>query len=473
MNGWRRGGLGGGGIRVRLYPQLAAGYDRPETIALDVPPGAVGPGPSDAAMVVASAVDKMRPYATPDYLPPYRGAVHAPALPDAAGHLDTIPEGTPQFLAAHLYGCARLALDFWERWLGHPVVWWHAADLPRLELVPKLRWGNAHAGYGFLETGMRWSRHGEAVPLALSLDVVAHEIGHAVLYSVMGAPEPAERTAEYYATNESLADLGAALTALQFPSVVARLLAQTRGNLYALNLVSRLAEVSDIEQARTLDNTVHVDQLADLRLGPDGHFLDPLGLRRNEHSLAAPLTGAIWDCFVELYQDGLAARGVIRPDLDARGWSREEAAAAMRPLERASAEALARFAPAFEAALRDARDLTGRALACVAQRQSPVGLRFAAVAARFCEALAESGHAAGLAAFVENFLERGIDPRPLLGDGPPASRRAPTASPRWRAEAVAARIPGGCAGCANPLAILAAHRIVRHPHREAAAGAGT
>lgn len=472
MNGWWRA-VPRGGVRVRLYPQLAAGYDRPETIALELPPGTVGPGPADAAMVVRNAVDKQRPYTTPDYLPPYRGAVHAPALPDAEGHFDTIPEGTPQFEAVHLYGCARLALGLWERWLGHPVVWWHAADLPRLELVPKLRWGNAHAGYGFLETGMRWSRHGEAVPLALSLDVVAHEVGHAVLYSVMGAPEPAERTAEYHATGEALADVGAALVALHFPSVVARLLAQTRGNLYALNLVSKLAEVSDIEQARTLDNEVRMDQLADLRLGPDGHFIDPLGLRRNEHSLAAPLTGAIWDCFVELYQDGLAARGAIRPDSDARGWTRQEAAAAMRPLERASAEALARFAPAFEAALRDARDLTGRALARIAQRQAPARLRFAAVASRFCEALAESGQAASLPAFVDNFLERGIDPRPLLGTGSSSSRRAPTASPRWRAEVPTALAPGGCVGCANPLSIVAAHRIVRHPHREAAAMAGT
>ncbi|MBD0270591.1 MAG: hypothetical protein ICV73_01555 [Acetobacteraceae bacterium] len=458
---------------MRLYPQLAAGYDQPETIVLDLLPGAVGPGPADAAMVVRNAVAKGRPYAAPDYLPPYRGAMHTPALPDAAGHLDTIPEGTPQFLAAHMYGCARLALGSWERWLGHPVVWWHVADLPRLELVPRLHWGNAHAGYGFLETGMRWSRHGEAVPLALSLDVVAHEVGHAVLYSVMGAPAPAERTAEYHAAGEAFADFSAALTALRFSSVVARLLAQTRGNLYALNLVSRLSEVSDIEQARTLDNTVHVNQLADLRLGLDGRFVDPLGLRRNEHNLAAPLTGAIWDCFVELYQDGLAGRGAIRPDSDARGWTRQEAIAAMQPLERASAEALGRFAPDFEAALRDARDLTGRALARVAQRVPPANLRFAAVAARFCEALAESGQSSNLPAFVENFLERGIDPRPLLGKDPSAPRRAPTSSPRWRTEAAAAHAPNGCAGCANPLAILAAHRIVRHPHREAAAGAGT
>jgi hypothetical protein len=223
---------------------------------------------------------------------------------------------------------------------------------------------------------------------------------------------------------------------------------------------------------RVLDNTVRVDQLAGLRLGPDGRFLDPLGLRRNEHNLAAPLTGAVWDCFVELYQDGLVARGAIRPDLDARGWTRQETAAALSPLERASAEALARFAPAFEAALLDARDQIGVALARVAQRLPPAGLGFAAVAARFCEALAERGPAARLPAFVDNFLERGIDPRPLLGTVPTAPWRGPTGSPRWRTRAASARWFGGCAGCANPAAVVATQRLVRHPHREAAAGAG-
>ena len=219
------------------------------------------------------------------------------------------------------------------------------------------------------------------------------------------------------------ADHVAAISSLYFRSVARRLLVQTRGNLYALNLVSRLGELSGNDQVRVLDNTVLMSHLRGLRLGPDGNWIDPLGLGRNQHAAAAPLSGAFWDCLVELYQDRLVARGAIGPRLDTRGWTREEVDEALGPLQDAVGAALERFEDDFFAALQAARDLTGLLLARCVQRLDPDDLDFATVAARFCEALVELGQGHLLPAFVENFLYREIDPRPLLGGVVPVSGR--------------------------------------------------
>ena len=318
------------GTGFRLFPQYAEGYAEPELVLVSRRAGTIGPGPSDATMYVANAVDKESQYDPPAYMPPYRGTMFAPALPDRCGNFDYIPVDTEQFLAAHLYGTMRHTLDVWELYLRRQVVWWHASFLPQLELIPVVRWRNAHCGPGFLEAGIIANRYGRGQLFCLNFDVIAHETGHAILFSQVGAP-PADRIhGPYLAFHESFADLVSLIAALHFPSVVQRLLQQTDGNLYVLNLVNRLGEYSDKEQVRLASNTVTMADVGGLRLGPDGDWIDPLGLDRNAHALAEPLTGAIFDIFVEIYQDGLVARGLIPPDADARGWTREEVAASLR-----------------------------------------------------------------------------------------------------------------------------------------------
>jgi hypothetical protein len=394
-------------------------------------------------------------------------------MPGPDGHFDQIPVDTPQFLAAHVYGVARRVLDLWQDLLGHPIVWWHVDAFPRLELVPRLRWGNAHSGPGFLETGLLWTHNGTPQRLALNFDVVAHEVGHTILYSVLGAPAPGRLTGAFLALHEAFADHVAAISALYFRSVVARLLLQTRGNLYALNLVSRLGELSGNDQVRVLDNDVRLSDLGGLRLGPDGTWIDPLGLGRNQHAAAAPLSGAIWDCFVELFQDGLVARGVIGPNLDSRQWTKAEVDAALLPLQSALGTSFERFADDFTAAVRSARDLTGLMLARCIQRLDPNDLDFAMVAARFCEAAVDVGQVHVLSAFIENFLYREIDPRPFLRQA--VDRGDPTLGARMQRAA-----PLGSAnsfgspylGYRDPQAVAAVSRLIRHPYRGAAALAG-
>jgi hypothetical protein len=428
-------------------------------------------------MYVANAVDKSSPYQLPDRLPPYRGREYAPALPDAGGHFDRIPEGSPQFRAAHLYGTVRRVLDIWEKLLGHQIVWWHVDYFPRLELVPTLRWGNAHSGPGFLETGSLWSRSGEPQELCLNFDAVAHEVGHVILFSVLGAPQAGRLTGAFLAFHETFADHVAAISSLYFDSVIERLPLQTNGNLYALNLVSRIGELSGSEEVRVLDNDVAVSDLAGLRLGPGRTWIDPSGIGRNEHTASAPLSGAIWDCLVELFQDALVRCGLISAQLDTRRWTKTRVRAALAQLHAASGIALQRFRTEFGVALREARDITGLALARCIHRLEPDNLDFNTVASRFCEAAIEFAPLGVLPAFLENFQERDIDPTVNWGNTTSlpdavALRRSRISAPvdvfgrRWSTSI------DNCRGRETPHAVAAVNDLIRHPHRGVAALSG-
>lgn len=415
------------GTRFLLYPQAPPTFVAPERVWIDAAPGTIGPGPSDARLVaVLPAADKA-PYAPPHDMPPFRGAVLPPAQPDADGHFDHLAPGSPQFLAAHLFGAARFTLDTWERYLGGPVRWWHADRLPRLELVPTVAWNNAHSGPGYIETGTRLNRAGEANLFCLNLDVVAHEIGHAIVFSELGIPTDGRPSAQYLAFHESFADLVALITALQFDSVIDRFLDQAWGNLYALSLINRVGELSDIEQIRAVDFTAALADFDGFALRPDGGWDDPAGLRRTQHHLAQPLTAAVFCALIEMYQDALVRRGVIAPDDDARGWSRAEIEEDLARLRTHIGSNLARLREDFRAALRDARDRTARALAHTIRRLAPDGLTFAAIGRRFLEAARAEGGAENDLAFATYFLSRDIDAVPTpAGAARPARPRRPS-----------------------------------------------
>jgi hypothetical protein len=471
-----------GGTRFRLWPKLYEGYTSPEVVEVSLSAGSISPGPEDRSMYVANAVDKQQPYHPPDRMPPYTGSVFTPAMPDASGHFDRIPEETPQFLAAHLYGSVRRVLDIWEALLGHSVGWWHAKDFPRLELVPRVRWGNAHSGAGYLETGRLWSRNGVPQDMCLNFSIIGHEVGHIILFSVLGAPEEGHLTGAFLALHEAFADMVAAISVLYFDSAQEHMLQQTNGNLYALNLMSRLGELSGSDQVRVLDNDVSLSDLAGLRIGRDGKWIDPLGIGRNEHAASAPLSGAIFDCFVELFQDGLVRRKVINPQLDARRWTKARVRAALAEIHAASGEALEHFRAEFGIVLRESRDIIGLALARCIQRLEADDLDFGTVAARFCEALAELGQSRVMPALIENFRDRGIDPVPMMswmsdvGTAywrPLSSQRLHIASTHGSQMALGRPLPlATCRGYRAAQAVAAVNRLIRHPHRGAAALSG-
>lgn len=401
------------GVLVRLFPQ-SEGYEEPVTVELSPPAGSVGPGPRDRTLSTILPVDKRAPFEPPFYMPPYEGPILPPAQPNASGDFNDIPVSAPQFLSQHLYGGVRRTLDCWERYLGRPVVWWHAAERPVLELVPLLHWDNAHSGPGFIETGVRRTSRGVERLFALNMDVIAHETGHAILFAEVGVPSIERLTAGYLGFQESFSDLIALITALHFPSVLDRMLAQTGGNLYVLNLVARIGELSGVEEIRVADNETTLADLVDLALGPDGEWIDPTGLNRTAHHLALPLTGAIFDVLVDLFQDKLVEAGIIAAMPDMLGWDKDEVLASHARLEAVPGAALAMYGPQFRAALEEARDEVGLTMARTMLTLDPDDLTFDEVAARMIEAATALGLPRVGPAFLENFLLRGIDPRPLL-----------------------------------------------------------
>jgi hypothetical protein len=450
------------GTRFRLFAQYVEGL-APETVELSPAAGALRPGPADATMHVVDAVGK-QPYDPPFSTPPYSGPHRAPALPNAQGDFDWIPLETHQFLAAHLYGSARFTLDVWERYLGRRVVWWYADTYPQLELVPMLRWNNAQSGPGFLETGERQRPTGRKLPFALIYDVVAHETGHTILFSQMGVPAAERLTGPFLAFHESFADLIGVLGALHFPSVPTQLLEQTDGDLYAYNLLNRIGETSAHSQIRLASNRTTLRDVAGLALTEDGTWIDPRGLGRNAHDLAQPLTGAIFDALVEFYQSRLVAEGLIRPPIDARGWSRAEVEASLVFLHGATSRQFDRFQRGFTEALLGARDVVGSCMAHVIETLDPGALSFEAVAARFIEAAVGLGQQATLPALLDVFLSRGIDPRPMLETVavPARGHRG-----RRRPDLVALRLARphlACPHC-DAVAVVLAHRLLPHKHR--------
>jgi hypothetical protein len=372
MQGLRRDSF----TRFRIFPQapfLHPGRP-PELVTISTPCGLIGPGPSDHRLYVANPVGKRAPYgiATGPYgtphltLPPWRGPILPPVQPGADGHFDHIPPGTQEFLEAHSFAIIRFVMDVWERYFGRPITFHFARDYQRLEVLMLPSFDNAHCGYGFMEVGADHRDDGGLVPFALNFDVVAHEFGHLIIYGSVGIPAHPAEASEYFGFQESAADTTAMIAALHFESLIEDVLAESRGNLYSYNELNRFAELARNEQIRLASNAVKLSAFAD---GWD-----------DEHDLSQPLTGAIFDILVDIFQENLVARGLVSrtaADLSDRVAQRPELAAVVQSM---FDEAYPGQEDGFRAALIETRDYLGTALAMTWERLSPDGLDYAAVA---------------------------------------------------------------------------------------------
>ena len=293
---------------TRRYPSRPPGGSRRSSRS-PRPSGSVHPGPADHRMYVADAVAKERPYGDDD-LPPYRGAVYPPVPPGPDGHFDHLELGSRAFMAAHMYGTIRFVLDVWERYLGGEIPWHFADDLGRLELIPVVDWDNAQCGYGFVETGFARIGGAPSHPFCLDFDVLAHELGHAFIYSLLGVP-PLDRVgAEYLAFHESAADCAAMIAVLHFDSVVDDLLRNSHGNIYLPNELNRIGELSDTEQLRLASHSLTMADVPD-RTTPVAELSQP-----DRHTIGLPLTGAVFDILVEVFEQFLVEEHVISRELD-------------------------------------------------------------------------------------------------------------------------------------------------------------
>ncbi|NYJ06610.1 hypothetical protein GGQ55_002888 [Geodermatophilus daqingensis] len=157
-------------------------------------------------------VDRWSPSAQPD----------ATALPD-----------DPDFRAQNVYAVAAHTLALFEQQLGRPVPW--HSGLPQLDLVPQAAAGKANAFYSRERNCVLFgwlpvlpSR--PSLYTALSYDVIAHEVSHAILDGLRPRfTQPS--LPDQLAFHEALADLVALLSVFTVPGVALRLLAPKNGRI--------------------------------------------------------------------------------------------------------------------------------------------------------------------------------------------------------------------------------------------------
>lgn len=292
------------GTRFKLFPQprFLTAFRVPETISVSVPPNAIQAGPADDRMFVVDAINK-RPY---DRFtgPPYDGEQNLPVAPGPSGHFDHLDPDSREFSCATMYATVRRTLDIWEDYFGHSIPWHFESSFERLEMIPLIEWDNAQSGFGFLEFGFGRSPFGidRMRPYCQNFDVLAHELGHSIIFSQVGVPEsPRDEAIDYGGMHESAGDLVAIVASLHFNSVVDHLLESTRGNLFSSNELARVGELSASHEIRSAFNSLRMSDVGD-----------------EPHDRSEPLTGGFFDVMVEIYQKRLVAKGLISQDLATR-----------------------------------------------------------------------------------------------------------------------------------------------------------
>jgi hypothetical protein len=356
------------GVRFRLFPQapVQPAFQEPETVLISRAPGSIGPGPSDERMYVVDALDKAEPYAYP-YLPPFIGSANPPVMPGPDGHFDHLEVGTREFEAAHMYGAIRLVLDIWENYFGRRIEWHFADYLSRLELVPHLDWDNAQSGFGFIETGFGFAEDYGEHPLCLNFDILSHELGHSIVFATVGTAPADTVSSSYLGFQEAASDIITLLSTMHFSSVVDYVLAQTSGNIYAPNELNRFAELSPTAQIRSASNSLRMSDVPDPRM-PSARLSYP-----EFHLISQPMTGAVFDILVEMYQTLLEERGLISDELNTlsrraeTGVSLQEEARVQQMFD----DAFQARGEDFAQALIDARDIVGSLCAAALTQLGP------------------------------------------------------------------------------------------------------
>ena len=171
--------------------------------------------------------------------------------------------------------------------------------------------------------------------------------------------------------HESSADLTAIISLLHFDSVLNELLENSSGNLYSFNRLNRVAELSNNEQIRLAANTMTMFDFA--------------SYWRDEHKLAQPLTGAMFDIFVDIFHEILMSEGLISPLLEDLADKLEYISEQQPRIQALFDHAYSANPQGFKRALIEARDVMGTYLAETWRRLSAQRLDYTAVAETLIE----------------------------------------------------------------------------------------
>jgi hypothetical protein len=187
---------------------------------------------------------------------------------------------------------------------------------------------------------------------------------------------------------------------MHFDSVVSRLLDRTSGNIYLPNELNRIGELSETKEIRLASQSLRLADVPDFRTSVDS-LSQP-----ERHAMSLPLTGAIFDIFVDVFQLVLVRDGLISPELDAL--SRPEVSAAdERLVQSGFDEAYKERREEFKRAFDEARDYVGRLLANTWRRLS-WDVTYGEVAAALVSVDGWLADGAGCDLIQESLLWRGI-----------------------------------------------------------------
>ena len=180
------------GRRRHPIPAVPTGADPVDAVAArgrlgGAPPGSVFPGPPTNACTSRTPSTRKGP-TTRHTFRRTAGRCTRPCH-RARGPFRLPQPGTRAFTPRHMYGTIRFVLDAWERYFGAEIPWHFAEDLDRLELVPSSNGTTPNADTASSKRASPTSRP-PSHPFCLDFDVLAHELGHAFIYSLLGLPPP-------------------------------------------------------------------------------------------------------------------------------------------------------------------------------------------------------------------------------------------------------------------------------------------
>lgn len=210
------------------------------------------------------------------------------------------PYGTPEFDCAQTYAVARLTLNMYQRVLRDlgvtaiPWAWNTGGITDPLTVFPRA--GNAQNAH-YSRSGKELSFYYFTTPSAptpvytcRSLDVVAHETGHAILDGLKPGWLSAGNPPQTGGLHESFGDLTAVFLALSMFDQVAAAIALSKANLHdRASFVAALAEQFGLaigmpHGIRNADN--------DLKLSQVGNEV---------HAISQVFTGAIYDVLADIF----------------------------------------------------------------------------------------------------------------------------------------------------------------------------
>ena len=218
-------------------------------------------------------------------------------VPNAFGDLIATP-GTPAFDAVHTFAVVRETLTLYQRARGGTVLPWQwntGGNTDPLHVFP-------HAGvtmnafYSRSEKALKFFFFDTALPppnhtvfTCRSLDIVAHETGHAVLDALqpgwLGLANPPQTGG----LHESFGDLTAIFLALSQLDQVEAVIAQTKANLHDKTFLSDLAEEFGLALGRP-NGLRNADN--DLKLSQAGTEV---------HAISQVFTGTIYDILADIF----------------------------------------------------------------------------------------------------------------------------------------------------------------------------